>query len=187
MPGASLVCHPDAPDTAVRRIEASVSRDGDTLAVTWLLEGDLERLRIPAWRGREAGERLWAHTCFEVFVRKIESDPAYHELNFSPSGAWAAYAFERYREGSPLAGASLDPRVAVRRRDGALELEASINLASLSPDYPGAPLALAVSAVIENDEGALSYWALAHPAGKPDFHHRDGFQLVIYPSARSRA
>jgi hypothetical protein len=37
----------------------------------------------------------------------------------------------------------------------------------------------AVSAVIEQHDGAISYWALAHPAGKPDFHHRDGFVLKL--------
>jgi hypothetical protein len=33
--------------------------------------------------------------------------------------------------------------------------------------------------VIEDDQGRISYWALAHPASKPDFHHRDGFALVL--------
>jgi hypothetical protein len=34
---------------------------------------------------------------------------------------------------------------------------------------------LALSAVIEETSGALSYWALRHAAGKPDFHHADAF------------
>jgi hypothetical protein len=29
--------------------------------------------------------------------------------------------------------------------------------------------------VIEETSGGKSYWALAHPPGKPDFHHADGF------------
>ena len=32
---------------------------------------------------------------------------------------------------------------------------------------------IGLSAVIETTDGALSYWALAHPAEKPDFHHPD--------------
>ena len=32
-----------------------------------------------------------------------------------------------------------------------------------------------MSAVIETDDGRLSYWALAHPAPQPDFHHRAGW------------
>jgi hypothetical protein len=30
---------------------------------------------------------------------------------------------------------------------------------------------IGLSAVIEEKNGMKSYWALAHPAGKPDFHH----------------
>ena len=40
-------------------------------------------------------------------------------------------------------------------------------------------LALVVSAVIEDDSGALSYWALRHPPGKPDFHHPDAFAMEL--------
>ena len=32
---------------------------------------------------------------------------------------------------------------------------------------------LALSAVIEAIDGAKTYWALAHPSDKPDFHHPD--------------
>jgi hypothetical protein len=33
--------------------------------------------------------------------------------------------------------------------------------------------------VIEETNGAKSYWALKHPPGKPDFHHADGFVLEL--------
>jgi hypothetical protein len=33
--------------------------------------------------------------------------------------------------------------------------------------------------VIEEIDGALSYWALRHAPGKPDFHHRDAFALEL--------
>ncbi len=42
-----------------------------------------------------------------------------------------------------------------------------------------AELRLALSAVIEDSDGGLSYWALAHPRGKPDFHHADSFALTL--------
>jgi hypothetical protein len=45
--------------------------------------------------------------------------------------------------------------------------------------HAGARLTLALSAVIEDEDGVLSYWALKHPAGKPDFHHRDAFALEL--------
>ena len=37
-----------------------------------------------------------------------------------------------------------------------------------------------LSAVIEASDG-LSYWALRHPADKPDFHDADGFALLLEP------
>src|SRR3546814_3736372 len=39
--------------------------------------------------------------------------------------------------------------------------------------FPDNGAKLALSAVIEELDGTKSYWALAHPPGKPDFHHPD--------------
>ena len=36
-----------------------------------------------------------------------------------------------------------------------------------------------LAAVIEATDGSLSYWALAHPSDKPDFHHPDSFVLEL--------
>jgi hypothetical protein len=33
--------------------------------------------------------------------------------------------------------------------------------------------------VVEEKDGLLSYWALNHPPGKPDFHHPDAFVLEL--------
>jgi hypothetical protein len=45
---------------------------------------------------------------------------------------------------------------------------------------PGASsLRLALSVVVEETDGRLSYWAITHPAERPDFHHRDGFVLPL--------
>jgi hypothetical protein len=36
-----------------------------------------------------------------------------------------------------------------------------------------------LAAVIEETSGRRSFWALAHPPGKPDFHHADCFTLEV--------
>jgi hypothetical protein len=36
---------------------------------------------------------------------------------------------------------------------------------------------LGLTAVVEEENGRLSYWALKHPPGKPDFHSPEGFVL----------
>lgn len=174
----ALTCHSETPTDAVRGVGARVRRKpAGELAVTYVLEGDLERLLVPAPRPPRAADGLWRHTCCEIFIAR-KGEPAYHEFNLSPSGEWAAYAFDRYR--APRAAASMPaPELAVRKAAGRLELDAVIRLDQLSATHRSAALALALSAVIEDSRGALSYWALKHPPGKPDFHRAEGFALEL--------
>jgi hypothetical protein len=156
----------------VRSLKARAARSpAGEIAVSFVINGDLAGLRIPAARPPRIVPGLWRHTCCEVFIAR-PGRTAYHEFNLSPSGEWAAHAFERYREGRLLADASLDPRIAVRRAPGSLELDASIR-----SEEKGVRLGL--SAVIEAADGTLSYWALRHPPGKPDFHHPEAFALAV--------
>jgi hypothetical protein len=172
-----LICHPQTPGNGAHSVEVSLLRVNDSLEVTYTIAG-LERVRVPEPRRPRPADRLWEHTCCEMFVR-LRGVSAYHELNFSPSSEWAAYAFEHYREGAQAANVVLDPEVSVRYVPGALELSARVGLERLSPAYANAKLAIALAAVIEEDDGTLSYWALAHPPGKPDFHHSDAFALEL--------
>jgi hypothetical protein len=118
-------------------------------------------------------DELWRHTCVEAFVRPASGE-GYQEFNFSPSTQWAAYRFDCYRDG--MRPAPLEPQVAVRRTGDGFELSATFDL----PD--DGPWRLGLSAVIEAADGSVSYWALAHAAGKPDFHHADCFALELPPT-----
>jgi len=70
-------------------------------------------------------------------------------------------------------------RIEVQSNDAGFELRVALDLSRL-PDLPlGSPWRLGLSAVIEEKTGRKSYWALAHPAGKPDFHHSDCFALEV--------
>jgi hypothetical protein len=175
----TLVRHPESRSGAVRAIGVRVCREAaGMLAISYLIEGDLARVQVPTPRPPQCVDGLWKHTCCECFVA-LKGQPEYYEFNFSPSAEWAAYAFAKYRDGAPLADQALNPKIAVRKSTGQLELSASISIDRLSSAYPCATLALAVAAVIEEKDGVLSYWALRHPAGKPDFHQRDSFVLEI--------
>jgi hypothetical protein len=177
----SLTPHPETRSRAVHRIDARISQMPDgTLGVTYILEGDIPGLRIPPAGPARIADELWHHTCFEVFVAR-KGSPAYHEFNLAPSGEWAVYAFQRYRARAPLDAdaADMSPRIAVRADAKTLELDAVIRLDRLSPTHSGARLSLALCAVVEDQDGALSYWALKHPPGKPDFHHSDAFALEL--------
>ncbi|MBI3917037.1 MAG: DOMON-like domain-containing protein [Betaproteobacteria bacterium] len=175
----TLVRHPESLGGAVRSAGASVCRRvGGTLAITYSIEADLARVRVPPPRSPCVVHGLWQHTCCECFIA-LDGQPGYHEFDFAPSGAWVAYAFAKYREGAPLADEGLNPRVAVRRAAERIEVDASIPLERLSDMHRRGRLALALSVVVEHEDGVLSYWALKHPAGKPDFHHRDSFVLEL--------
>ena len=104
---------------------------------------------------------LWRTTCFELFLR-FDDDERYVEFNFSPSTQWAIYAFDGYREG--MTALNLAPPVIERTPDGVF---VTLDLTGL----PRGGLAMALTAVIEEEGGVKSYWSLAHPPGPPDFHH----------------
>jgi hypothetical protein len=122
---------------------------------------------------------LWQHTCFEVFIA-VKGQPTYYEFNFSPSGEWAAYAFIKgYRDGGPIEDDGLHPEIVVRSAANSFELEAIVRLDRLQAIKSQMPLRMGLSAVIEEKDGTLSYWALKHRPGKPDFHHPDSFALEL--------
>ena len=129
------------------------------------MQCDPGRVRIAAPRPRAFADGLWRTTCFEAFVAAGVGE-GYDEFNLSPSGEFAAYRFRAYRTGR----ARLDTELSVSWSCG--RLEATVPLREDA-------CRLALAAVIEEDDGALSYWALRHAAGKPDFHHRDTFALSV--------
>lgn len=176
---ATLLCHLQTPTKVVRGIVVHVRRSPPaTLALTFLLDADLERLRIPAPRPSCMTHGLWDHTCFETFIA-LNNTAAYHEFNFAPSGEWMVYAFSGYREFASQPDTMPAPEMVMRRSADRLELDVTLRLDTLSAAHATGSLRLALAAVIEDENGSLSYWALRHPAGKPDFHHTDAFALTL--------
>lgn len=173
-----LRCHPSARSEIVRDIQVLVRRSASAeLQMTFRLEGDITRLRIPSPGPPRIGSQLWEHTCFEAFIA-VEGQSAYYEFNFAPSGEWAVYAFSGYRKRIPLASEMMPPGIAARSTRSRFELDALVRLDGLSAIHPRSRLRIGLSAVVEARDG-LSYWALRHPSGKPDFHDADGFALLL--------
>lgn len=173
-----LVRHPDFPCDAVSAVEAEVERSSS--GVLWLryrVTGVTDALVVPPPAPPARTDELWKTTCFEAFVMRVRGD-GYYELNLSPSSAWAAYRFDGYRAGMRPAMEIGTPEVRLARRADALELSAKVDLAGTStPERRD--WRLSITAVIAEAGGRTSYWALAHPAGRPDFHHADGFALGL--------
>ncbi len=167
----ALIPYPETGCDAVTGLTVEVGRDEPTrLSLSFVLTGDLGRLAIPSAAPSVRTDGLWNHTCFEAFVGR--PDGAYDEFNIAPSTAWAAYAFDGYRRGMrPLDIAA--PQIAVIQATDRLEV------AVVLPLSVDGPRQLGLTAVIEDRTGIISYWALAHPADRPDFHHPDGFVLRV--------
>jgi hypothetical protein len=168
---------------AVTRIDVEVARSRPgNLLLHYFVAGKISDLLTRRATVCLRTDELWRHTCFEAFVRASPS-AAYYEFNFAPSTQWAAYRFGAYR--GPMCETSevSAPRIVVRSSGELYELQASLALAGT--DLPSdAVWYLGLSAVIEETSGRKSYWALAHPPGKADFHHADCFAYEL-PAAPS--
>ena len=176
----NLICHPATPCSSVQRIGAHVE-DSPRVAVEieYSLGGDIDKLRIPDESAPRRADNLWQHTCFETFIA-APGNESYLEFNFAPSGEWAFYQFDSYRTGMKAIDA-LPPIITTTRSANNLTVNVAVDLNSFPDLKNRTDLRLALSAVIEDNNGALSYWALAHPPGKPDFHHRNSFALTLNP------
>lgn len=183
-----LVPHPDYPrppisiDVGVEQFALigmeSIEQDSVMLVLSYRIRGNLTGISLPEFDfGRpQQGDKLWEHSCFEAFCRASETEE-YYEANVAPSRQWAMYRFDSYRTGMREDVPAI-PRIFYLPTEGGFGLQVRlcfpIELCSQ----------LALSAVIEETDGTKSYWALAHPPGKPDFHHPDCFALALAaPSA----
>lgn len=166
-----LHAHPSAPPAADWRLEAEAWVIPGGLGLRYLLLGDAGALRLGSSRGR--AHELWRQTCFEAFLAP-EGKPGYLEFNFTPSGAWAAYDFDARRQGMRSLELPQAPEIATNRDDRSVEVTVQLLLTFAAPAWR-----LGLSAVLEEDGGTMSYWALAHPGPRPDFHDPAGFLLDI--------
>ena len=174
---AELIRHPAADCDLIRRIGVEISRVRDSITLCCRLEGEVTRLRIPVVGPPLRADDLWQHCCFEAFLRADGSE-GYLEFNFSPSGAWAAYRFAGRRRGreSPELTA---PGIEVRHGTDWLTMKIQLSLAGIAEFARAAPVSAGLAAVIEDQHGGLSHWALAHGAAQPDFHDPATFTLRL--------
>lgn len=173
----ALEFHPSAPPRALLAVEVELRPGRGDLALRYRVTGSIDNLLFPAAAAPERQDRLWQHTCFELFVRPGAAEP-YYEFNFSPSGEWAVYAFTSHRSGMsspPFAGPEIRTHIAA----SGLELMTALDLQAFSPLADAATWQIGLSVILEETGGYRSFWALAHPPGEADFHHKDCFALEL--------
>ncbi|HZU62320.1 MAG TPA: DOMON-like domain-containing protein [Novosphingobium sp.] len=156
----------------MRAVSVDWRADGDHFVLGWQVAGAAHLVVPPAVAPARA-DGLWQTTCFELFL--ADAGTAYCEFNLSPSTRWAAYRFAAYRDGMAPQEMPQPPQITPGAAGGAV-FACTVRL-------PAALLAGAraagLCAVIEEAGGHLSYWALAHGPGQPDFHASACFALAI--------
>jgi hypothetical protein len=178
----ALKLHPDSRCDVVAGVEVEAARrPGGRLSLRFRVPHPTAGLALPAPAASERTDGLWRHTCFEAFLRAPAGE-AYVEINLSPSTRWAAYRFDGYRQGTAALDMAAAPTLDFGPVADGYELVADLDLSGVADLPVERPWRVGLSAVIEDARGGIAYWALAHPPGKPDFHHADCFILDLAPT-----
>jgi hypothetical protein len=172
----ALQLHPTSHCGAEIAVSVDARRPGPgRLSLAYRVTGELGRLYVPPPSEPLRTDDLWKRTCFEAFVLPGPGE-AYVELNLAPSGRWATYHFDRYREGMRDALDVVPSPLEVTTDASGFRLSVTVALTDLA----AAPVwRLGLTAVIEEEGGRVSHWAIAHPRPQPDFHDAGGFVLEL--------
>ena len=143
----------------------------------YVLRAQIPRVRIPPPQPVERADGFGSTRV----SKPLSWRPARRATTSSISrrrGQWAVYRFEatarEFVRAPRCTAGNLGPPL--RRSSRARGGRAPADLTA----WQGRPRCkLALTAVVEDDNGTLSYWALKHAPGKPDFHHPDGFVLEL--------
>lgn len=159
------------------RLEAILRREGERIMLGYLLRGPLGQIVVPHKAARpERRDELWRHTCFELFFGPA-ADPGYHEVNLSPAGHWNVYAFDDYRQNMRRQEAIDALAFTVVREEESLAVVLDLPLTPFQP--PGLALRVGLAAVLADQSGNCTYWALAHAGEHPDFHRSENFAITV--------
>jgi len=168
-----------------------------------------EALVLPPPLAPERTDGLWRTTCFELFLRRPGNDAYFEfnfspagrwaayrfdgyrrggrDLDFptplimGPQGRQRVLAWEARltRMGIEREAAGQIAATMMDVEDGPIGSTNTYVLTEDGATLGEGPWLAGLSAVIEEPTGAISYWALAHPSDKPDFHHPDSFILEL--------
>ena len=173
----SLVPFPDL-DIPKIEITGKISRVRNLLRIRYCLSGSSSNILIPEPAGYPARkDELWLETCFEFFLAH-PGHPSYWEFNLSPSGDWNIFRMDAYRRAGFRQEEKIQGlQIRIGHDDGRICLDADVNLSPIMA--AGNRIQAGVASVIQTRDRHETYWALAHPGARPDFHLRESFMLEI--------
>ncbi|MDJ0674574.1 MAG: DOMON-like domain-containing protein [Calothrix sp. MO_167.B42] len=159
------------------QIDGNISRNDNNLTINYICQGDLEKIDIPApvdipIRKHE----LWQETCWEFFLG-IQDSPGYWEFNLAPTGNWNVYRFDDYRQGMREETAITSLPFTLNYLPESVEVTLQLDLDKLIA--PEQNIDIAITTVVKDINGIITYWALDHIGEEADFHLRDSFTLRL--------
>lgn len=159
------------------RIAGNIARNTNQLAIEYTLSGDIKKVAIaPPSETPSRKHELWRDTCFEFFLG-IKNSPKYWEFNLSPTGDWNVYRFENYRQGMQEETVFSTLPFIIQQQADSLGLTLDLDLDKIIPQEQA--LEVAITTVIKQTDGEVTYWALTHQGAEADFHRRDSFILEL--------
>ncbi|MEL6927921.1 MAG: DOMON-like domain-containing protein [Cyanobacteria bacterium J06600_6] len=163
-------------DTAPQvNITGKVQRQDNQLAIAYKLSGT-DILIPPLANSPKRQFDLWLHTCCEFFLC-IPDSSQYWEFNLSPAGHWNVFRFLDYRQNIAEETAFETLPFEVISQSDYLEVNLTVDLNQIIATTQH--LQLGVTAVIEDRQHQLSYWALSHPGKEADFHLRESMAIFL--------
>jgi len=163
------------PNSAAFNVFGDLDFRKGELRIRYRILGPIDELVLPMpVENPQFREELWNATCLEIFLQQADST-AYEEWNFSPSGNWAYFHFQDYRQasGGALRLQPLTP-LQIIRNDHQLLLQVDIPLYQTWTHIDQA-LHYGLTAILQKKSGEKLYWAMHHGADKPDFHLAQSF------------
>ncbi|BAB73738.1 DOMON-like domain-containing protein [Anabaena sp. FACHB-709] len=159
------------------KIAGNISRHNNQLTINYQVVGELAPVEIPSSVDIPTRKHeLWQDTCFEFFIG-IKDSQQYWEFNLSPSRNWNIYRFHGYRQGMQEETAFTALPFSIENYSDSLEMSLNVDLERIiSPEQL---IDVAITTVIKQKDGKITYWALVHPGKEADFHIRDSFIIRL--------
>jgi hypothetical protein len=157
-------------------IYVTIAKSNHEIIAEFILQGDTRSIQWPATAEHTGpGTDLWKHTCFELFLSE-PNHREYWEYNFSPTGQWAIYAFQDYRQPATLSATYTPMIEPPHYSDRKFTLQVRF---TPEPPLINTPLNIGIATIIESLDGQFDYYALRHCGNKPDFHLPESFILQL--------
>ncbi|WP_339137926.1 MAG: DOMON-like domain-containing protein [Candidatus Electrothrix sp. GW3-4] len=177
-----FVLHPFQVQNFTNQLQLSgiLARSATGLQLAYELRGSVDKVLLPPPEAApQRRDGLWQASCFELFIGK-KGSPQYWEINLSPSGDWQVYAFTGYRQGMGEETAiTALPLNQQRHPTQSTSYRLTLDLPLERLIAPDQPIEVAVTAILQGQNGQQAFYALSHCGPQPDFHLRASFLLQL--------